>query len=151
MNMPEGVRILLVGDIALGGDFARRYMRNGSNPAKPFAGVRTLFSAGDVKIGNLESPIASGSSPQKKRNRLSAPEQAVGVLSALGFSALSLANNHICDQGLSGLTKTRALLKTHGIKRFGAGPDLTTAHQPAFVRHKDRVIACMGYACQVVT
>ncbi len=51
------IRILLVGDISLGGDFADLVARAGATWTSPFAEIMPLFRTADVRVGNLESPL----------------------------------------------------------------------------------------------
>lgn len=144
--MNDPTRILFVGDIALNGDFARRYYGSGSDYTNPFSKVRPLFDMANIKVGNLEAPHAQGVTLRPKQNRLHAPPEAIKALKYLGFTSLNLANNHITDQGVESILKTRELLMDNGIECFGAGEDITTASQPALNRHGTRTFAFIGYA-----
>ncbi len=146
--MREFARLLFVGDIGLGGDYARLYGQGSPNWTAPFIEAQPLFQDADLRIGNLEEPLFRSSSPRNKRNLLGAPPESVAALSYLGFTALSLGNNHITDQGAKGITKTRETLESRGIAPFGAGEDLETARKPAFAQAKNLSFAFLGYAVQ---
>ena len=144
--MADLTRILFVGDVELGGEFAGRYCGTAADRENPFSEVRPLFGQADLVVGNLESPLAKSSTPRPKRNLLHAPPEAVSFLDYLGFTSLCLANNHITDQGGEGIVKTRALLRRHGIECFGAGENIATASQAAFNRHGEQTFGFLGYA-----
>jgi len=67
------------------------------------------------------------------------------VLTAGGFGALALANNHILDFGPAGLEATTALLDSLGIAHAGTGADRAAAHRPGVVSRGGRRIALLAY------
>ena len=56
----------------------------------------------------------------------------------------SLANNHIMDYGVAGLTQTISTLKRHNILSFGAGYTIEDARQPLLVTEKSKKIGIIG-------
>ena len=105
--------------------------------------VDTLFQA-DVLIGNLETPLTSCSqpTPSKAEDALKAKKEFVfrsgrenvaqGLRDA-GFTALTLANNHMLDYQEQGVEDTLARLKSAGILTAGAGENLEAAEKPAVI------------------
>jgi poly-gamma-glutamate synthesis protein (capsule biosynthesis protein) len=87
----------------------------------PFKRIASLFNEADLAIANLESPflvtnnylVPSGSF-SFKANPLS-----VTGLSLAGFDVLSLANNHILNQGRGGLEDTYKILDKAGVSHIG--------------------------------
>ena len=146
--MREFARLLFVGDIALGGDYARQYGQGSPNWTAPFVEIRPIFRDADLRIGNLEEPLHRSSTPRRKRNLLGAQPESLAALSYLGFTALNLGNNHITDQGAEGIIRTRQMLKASGIAPFGAGENLEMAGSPAFARAKNLSFTFLGYAVQ---
>lgn len=146
--MNENVRILFAGDIALGGEFAALASADPSYWVEPFLELEPVFQAVDLRIGNLESPLSHDSDICRKRNVLGAPSCSVRALSALNFSALCLANNHITDQGPGGLIKTREILASKKIHYFGAGENIAAAARPAVIHVKGLSFAFLGYASE---
>jgi len=146
--MRDFARLLFVGDISLGGDYAIRYGQGSPNWTEPFVEVRPVFRDADLRIGNLEEPLHRGTDPRRKRNLLGAPSESLAALRYLGFTALNLGNNHITDQGTEGITKTREALESSGIAPFGAGEDLETARKPAFAEANNLSFAFLGYAVE---
>jgi hypothetical protein len=146
--MSETVRMLFVGDIALGGEDTSRYGAGSPKWAEPFLDIEPVFREADLRIGNLESPLFLSPSPEPKRNLLGAPPSSVEALRFLGFTALSLGNNHITDQGSEGITRTCEILDTCNISHFGAGKNLDAALRPAIVNGNGLSFAFLSYAAE---
>jgi hypothetical protein len=144
--MKEFATLLFVGDISLGGDYAATRRRGSADWAEAFAEVRDVFQGADLKIGNLEDPLFRGPAPRQKKNLLGASPESVAALTYLGFTALSLGNNHITDQGAEGIARTREILTANAISPFGAGENLETARRPAFARVNGLSFAFLAYA-----
>ena len=84
-----------------------------------------LFHLADLRIVNLEAPLCNASDPIKKCGPcLHGTPLAAKTLRALGIDAVTLANNHILDQGVHGLEATWAALNQAGVHHFGAGKNL---------------------------
>ena len=87
----------------------------------PFKNIYPIFQKADLAIANLESPflvtdnydVPSGSFSFK------ANPKSVAALSLAGFDVLSLANNHILNQGAAGLADTQKILDQAGINYVG--------------------------------
>lgn len=67
-------------------------------------------------------------------------------MSAAGFDAVNLANNHILDQGVEGLVDTLTYLNDYGIAHAGAGMNGTEAYEPAYFERKGMKIALLGFS-----
>lgn len=65
-------------------------------------------------------------------------------LRALGFDAVSLANNHAMDYGATGLTSTVRALDDAGIAHAGAGADLAAARAEAIIGRGPRRVALVA-------
>ena len=105
-----------------------------------------LLSQASFKIFNLEVPLTDAASPIEKCGpALIASPASVGGIKAIGANLLTIANNHILDQGEQGLFSTTELLKSVGIDYVGAGADLDAASKPYIAQIGDK---CIGiYAC----
>ncbi|MFA4818452.1 MAG: CapA family protein [Patescibacteria group bacterium] len=130
------VTILAVGDIMLSRNVAAKIAK-AKNPLLPFQQVKDLLLATDFNIGNLESPF-SGKDTYPKTGSLvfNAPRWSVQGLVKYNFKVLSLANNHVLDQGLKGLIYTKNYLAQNNIQAIGAGQNLSEAWQPAIIEAK---------------
>ena len=95
--------------------------------------LQILLDQADYRIFNLEVPLANSEQPIKKHgpNLIASPACTEG-LKALGVDLLTIANNHILDQGIQGLYSTIKTLTESGIFYVGAGSDLKEARKPFF-------------------
>jgi Bacterial capsule synthesis protein PGA_cap len=109
-----------------------------------FKGVTRTLSRADVLIGNLESPLTScfEPTPSKAIDALKAKrefvfrscrEDVAPGLRDIGFTALTLANNHMLDYQEQGVLDTLTRLKSAGILTAGAGENLEAAEKPAVI------------------
>ena len=97
----------------------------------------SFLKEADYRIFNLEVPLTDTLSPIAKCGpALVAATKAVSGYKALGVDLLTLANNHIMDQGEQGLFSTIQTLKENEIAYVGAGENLQTA-QKSFVLERD--------------
>lgn len=111
-------QMLFVGDIML----ARHVetLMDARGFSYPFRGVRDLFGEAAGIVGNFEGAI-----PERHRQtpsgamRFSVDSAFAAPLARVGFTHLSLANNHADDYGAAGYRNTRAVLAEAGIVAFG--------------------------------
>lgn len=95
----------------------------------------------DFRIINLETSITTSNAWEPKGINYRMHPQNVPCLTAAKISCCVLANNHILDWGISGMTETLQTLNTVGIKTVGAGRTLEEAKSPAILTRNDhRVI-----------
>ena len=72
----------------------------------------SLWNAADIHILNLEVPITDKEDPIAKCGpNLIAPTSTMKGIKALNPTLISMANNHILDQGIQGLRSTEELSK----------------------------------------
>ncbi len=84
-----------------------------------------------LRIANLETAVTRAESwlPKGINYRMSPGN--LPVLKAIGWDAVTLANNHVLDWGPEGLLETLERLLAVGIATAGAGRDLEEARAPA--------------------
>lgn len=93
-----------------------------------------ILESADYRIFNLEVPLTDVEAPIEKCGpNLIAPANSVNGIKSLGVNFLTLANNHILDQGTQGLTSTVKVLDDAGIAFAGVGNTLHEAAQPYLV------------------
>lgn len=113
------------------------------------AGIAPALQAADLAIGHLEVPHTHS------RNELAGDVPAPGAdpahLAALkraGFSAMTLAGNHIADCGAQGIADTIAELDKLDIRYAGAGASLAQARTPLLLAAPDgRRLGVLSYNC----
>lgn len=94
-------------------------------------GIIEVLKCADFRILNLEVPLTNSMTPIVKCGpNLIASRESIRGIKALGIDFLTLANNHILDQGKQGLQSTIDVLQKENIKYCGAGMNIEEARQP---------------------
>jgi poly-gamma-glutamate capsule biosynthesis protein CapA/YwtB (metallophosphatase superfamily) len=142
------VRFLAVGDVMLGRRVAERIEASG-DPELMLRPLASLYASVDFTFANLETPLFSGHKPNvtppgKRYGVLYARPKHAASLAAQKFSVVTLANNHVMDQGLAGLDETRSTLDGLGVRHVGAGRSLDEAWTPALVTVRGLTVAFIG-------
>jgi len=118
------------------------------NPETIFDYCLESLRSADVIIGNLEVPLADRGSPSTKwvgsKNMRSRPH-AIQALKAAGFTAVSLANNHMMDWGGEALEQTIEILDGAGIGHAGAGADRAAAFAPQLIEQRGIRIGLLAF------
>lgn len=140
MQANGNLTLLAVGDL----------MINRPKPASAFEKVRPILKQADILLGNQEVPVSDRGEPAiYKTEGVSRPLRSVlGAIQAeaeVGFSAVSLANNHMLDYGEEGLFQTIQLLQESNIKYAGAGKSLMEARAPALLERRGLRVAMLSY------
>lgn len=94
-----------------------------------------LWSKADIRTFNLETPLTDVEDPIDKQGpNLIAPTSTIQGIKELNPTLITLANNHILDQGKQGLKSTSSLLEKYDIDFIGAGDNLTEASKPYIIK-----------------
>jgi poly-gamma-glutamate synthesis protein (capsule biosynthesis protein) len=127
------VKLALAGDTMLGRKVAERLAE--VPPDALFADeVVAAAREADLFVLNLECAISERGERWPDPDKpffFRAPPVAVEVLSHLGVSSVTMANNHALDYGPDALLDTVDLLHEAGIATVGAGGDEASARAPA--------------------
>lgn len=106
----------------------------------------SLWNYADIRIYNLEAPITDKINPIAKYGpNLIAPLCTINGIKMLNPTLLTLANNHILDQGEKGFKSTKDILNKNDIPYIGAGDNLFEASKP-YIFQKDGLIIGV-YSC----
>ena len=109
----------------------------------------------DYRIFNLEVPLTDRKEPISKQGpNLIASTKCIHGYQALGTDLLTLANNHIMDQGIQGLKSTVDMLDRVGIAHVGTGGNVVAAAQPHFFSFAGKrvgVYACAEHEFSIAT
>lgn len=136
MASKKQLTMLLVGDV-----FVQR-----DDPPSVFQHVGELLRNGDFTLGNLEGSTSDSGAPWSvKETNWRADARQVTALSAAGFDAVTVANNHMLDFGHDALRETLGHLDRLGIKHTGGGENFADAHRPAIVERDGCRVAMLGY------
>ena len=137
----EPVRLVFVGDVMLD-DGPGQVIASGRDPLAPFD---ALLRDVDFTIGNLECPIATvGKALDSKILSFRADPRVLSRLKGR-FDALAVANNHSGDYGKAAFLETLEHLNHAGIRHFGGGRDLASAHVPLWIERQGLRIAVLSY------
>ncbi len=125
-------QIVWTGDTLLGADGKHVLKKRGLH--FPFEYLKPLLVA-DYAIGNAEASITKRREKFNKKQRWSynTPPEVAEVLKSVGFTAVSLSNNHTFDRGPKGLADTMRFLDRAGVAHFGAGPNEEVAYRPLII------------------
>ena len=127
------VTVALAGDTMLGRSVAALLAQPGSRPVFSPEVVSAAREA-DLFVLNLECCISTRGERWPDPSKpffFRAQPAAVDVLTHLGVSCVTLANNHALDYGSEALLDTIEHLAAVGIAVVGAGADLDRAREPA--------------------
>jgi hypothetical protein len=134
----NAITLLAVGDLIL----------DEPDPASFFAPARELLRGGDVTIGHVEVPHTDRG--ETSSTDVPAPPAPLSHLRALpdaGFDVITLAGNHIADQGRAGIEDTVGELRRLGLATTGAGLSLDEARIPAIVERQGVSVGVLSYNC----
>ncbi|MBK9577418.1 MAG: CapA family protein [Fibrobacterota bacterium] len=122
LGLLVGFRVAVFGDAHF--DRGVRTALHGKDPAELLASTKVLRDSADVSILNLETPLCdSNAAPARKGGiRLRSDPLVAASLARAGFSAVTLANNHVMDRGEAGLRSTSKALADAGVRSVGADP-----------------------------
>lgn len=105
-----------------------------------------LWNSADMRIFNLEVPLVDKEEPIDKCGpNLISPTSTVKGIKGLNPSLITLANNHILDQGEQGIKSTQDILNKNNIPFVGVGDNLFEASKPYIVKKDGFKIGV--YAC----
>lgn len=114
VNASEPIKLVAVGDVMLARSVGTRMLKY-QDWRWPFLQVADEFNQADILFGNLESPIGLSCLPTDEGMKFCADRRSVQGLRYAGFDVLSLANNHMYDQGREAQLNTQILLDQNGI------------------------------------
>jgi len=114
------ITVAAVGDIMMGTDYPSPKLP-GKDGKFLFEESKGILRKADIVFGNLEGPLCEEGSPAKKVKdgesyAFRTPPRFVKNLVDAGFNVVSLANNHAGDFGDKGMSFTKRVLDTAGIK-----------------------------------
>ncbi len=111
---PRPLRVLVAGDVIA----HRPILARPGALGRALEKLGPLFQGADAVVVNHES--ATGVAPASNELAYAAPETWSTELRAARVTAITLANNHACDLGPSGLNATLTLARTAGLSWVGA-------------------------------
>lgn len=126
--MKHSAKLLFAGDVC----FDVQPEVDATLSRRILAGVKPYFEAADLRILNLETPLADegvgAPIPKSGPNIVGRPRN-LAFLREAGADCAVLANNHAKDYGEEALLATMRLLDENGISHCGAGRDVEEAYR----------------------
>ncbi len=107
--------------------------------------VRTLISDAELTLGDFECPMTSDFVQHDTGTVFSIDPKVAPLLARSGIDVVTLASNHLTDQGVDALQETMDLLDDAGVRRFGAGMNLAQARKPAVIDVRGVRFAFVGF------
>lgn len=106
-----------------------------------------LLDSSDYRIVNLEVPLCSECSPIPKCGpNICANPNSVEGFKAMGIDCVSMANNHILDEGAEGFQQTIQTLNAANIGHFGAGANLDESKRPFYLNDDEIRVGFLAFA-----
>lgn len=121
-NSTSGQDLSLVfgGDVMLGRTVNTRMIKY-ADFSWPFRKISNILMEADFTFVNLESPFRSGCQPTDGGMVFCGDPRSVQGLVDSGVDVVSLANNHVGNQGKEGIVQTKNILTQSGIGSVGQG------------------------------
>lgn len=129
MTKAQNGRIGLVGDVMI----ETPTVRSRRSGVPRFDAALNALAEHEVAIANLEMPLSTRGYRVPKHSNLRSAPDVIDDLVAMGFDAVSLANNHMMDFGPDALMDTIAACDGVGLPACGAGKDLDAALAPVIL------------------
>jgi len=141
------MKVHFLGDIMLGRGLQEKI---GKHPAREnlINSINQILPKDDMIIANLEAPFASGGQINKAKDAhltFKIEPKHISFLKDIGISAVTLANNHMTDFGLNGLTSTISTLRDADIKYTGAGVNVNQAIEPIYFEDQNDKYALLAF------
>ena len=137
---------ILIGEDLVPTDTNKSYFEEGNASEIVDKKIFDILNEADFRIFNLEVPLTDALCPIDKCGpNLVASTKSINGIKAFNPSLLTLANNHIMDQGESGLKSTTKTLNDNEINFLGAGDNLSCAKKPYIIEKDGLKIGI--YAC----
>lgn len=112
-----------------------------------FENVKDILRSSDVTFCNLETPLTKNPQPVntlKPYLHWSDPITTTKYLNKYNIKNVTLGNNHVLDQGITGFTETINSLQNAGINYFGAGKNTYEAIHPLIVNENGIKLIVFG-------
>lgn len=123
------MKILFAGDFSVQ-DRAKLVFEDKQKAMNALSEVSEICKNHDLCIVNFESPVTENNIHILKDGpKLKNPKISISVLKETGFNLFTLANNHLKDYGVKGVTDTIEACSEVGVKIIGAGVNISEARK----------------------
>ena len=135
----DALTVVFAGDVLLDRGVKPIIRRHGVEYL--FRDVSPFFHDADFTVVNLECPVTNIDAPLMKKYIFRADDTCAAALRKSGVTHCAMANNHIMDQGQSGLADTYQNLLAANLVPIGYGLDDTARLAPAILQKDDIKVA----------
>lgn len=135
----DALTVIFAGDVLLDRGVKPIIRRHGVEYL--FRDVSPFFHDADFTVVNLECPVTNIDAPLMKKYIFRADDTSAAALRKSGVTHCAMANNHIMDQGQSGLADTYQNLLAANLVPIGYGLDDTARLAPAILQKDDIKVA----------
>jgi len=143
----DTVSLIFIGDIMQHGpQLTAAKTPEGYHYLPCFAPLAPRLQAADLSVANIETVFAGA--PYAGYPVFSSPDALIPDLKTSGIQLLLTANNHLCDRGAKGLTRSLDLFDSTGILHTGLfrSPQERKERYPLLVDRKGIRIAILSYS-----
>ncbi len=106
--------------------------------------IRPVLQQSDIVVGNMEFPV---SPPFQSRPRyFNCPPDGIAAMKWAGFTMVTIANNHLLDQGEQAVPSTLRYLSRYGMDCIGVAPTEESARAGIVKTVRGIRIGFIGYA-----
>lgn len=141
---PAGLVIAAVGDVMMSGSIQSAVARNNYNYGVLFEKITKDLQAADITLANLETPV-DHTAEISGYPKFNARPELLAALKKTGIDVLSVANNHVMDAGVEGLTRTLGNIEAAGLAFIGAGRTKAEASEIRFMTVRGTRVAFLAY------
>lgn len=107
--------------------------------------LRRLISDAEITVNDFECPMTKDFRQHDTGTIFSIDPRVAPLLARAGVDVVTLASNHMTDQGFGALEETLQLFDANGIARFGAGMTIAEALAPAVLDLRGVRFAFVGF------
>jgi len=129
------LELTIAGDLILGADEVREHLEPASEV------LSRTFAIGHLEWPHTDRGVVSSSDLPAP----AAPLHNLDAIADAGFDVVTMAGNHIFDQGPAGIADSIQRLTARGVATTGAGADLAAARRPAVVTRDGVRVGVLSY------
>ena len=114
-----------------------------------FKDLQPIIDSADASLVNLETAVLNvpKSAIAKAGPAIGTDERVLELIREIGFSGVTLANNHFADYGAEGVAESLELLEGYGLWHVGAGMNAEEASELKYLQVGDQKVAIIN-ACE---
>lgn len=138
--------IIIAGDCCLRGRTAKL---DSTQLTSSFEDIRPIIKSADAALANMETAVISSDlKPIRKAGpALKTDARILDMIREIGFTGVTLANNHFADYGQQGVEESLRMLDEHKLWHVGAGMNAEAAAEIGYLQAGEKKIVVIN-ACE---